>query len=350
MSIESYIKALPKAELHVHLDGGVSKEALLVIAEQNEISEQARHFRDWVALLDKPDYTRLDELLRITGGWVQIPEDLTRMVYDLGVSLSKQNVRYAEVQVNPSLYPDLNPSDLDEVINALRDGANRAEKAWGIEMMFILTIPRDEPRRADEYYRFALTAPGRRGGAVAIGLAGKESSQPTGQFERAFSNAAKREFARVPHGGDELGAEGVMHVLDDLSPTRIADGWGIIESQDVIQRLTAEDVPVDVSMASALRTGKIESYGQYPLQQLYSEGVTFTLGSDMPFFLKTTLNEQYLMAHEQCGLSLEELEDVALNAVRVSLLPDDKKQAMLEDFMTQFQALRAEHGITETAE
>ena len=149
MTVQSFIEAMPKADLHIHLEGAVSRQTLLLIADQNEVEETIKHFHSWVELLAKPDYDRLDELMKMTNGWFKQAEDLTRSAYDVGLYLAKQNVRYAEVTVNPALYPEMNLS-LEQFLAAINDGRDRAQRAWGIQMSWILAIPRDEPRRSDD--------------------------------------------------------------------------------------------------------------------------------------------------------------------------------------------------------
>lgn len=342
MTIESFIQAMPKADLHVHLEGAVSKNALLLIAEQNEVSESVKHFSDWVHLIDKPDYDRLDDLIRFLSTWVRLPEDLTRFVYDFGVSMAKRNVRYAEITVNPALYTEVSLT-LEQFIAAINDGRDRAQRAWGVKMGWILAVPREEPRKADDYARWALTASARRAGVVGLGLSGKETAQPVGQFERAFASVEKKGLPRLPHSGELLGADGVLKVIQLLHPNRIADGWGVIESPEVVRLLVEQQIALDISMVRAVLHKKISGYADYPLRQLYEEGVPLTIGSDMPALYKTSLDEQYLAAVELAGLEMDELEDIALNAVRVSQLADDEKQTMLSEFKQAYASLRDEH-------
>lgn len=347
MSVKSYIEAMPKVELHVHLEGAVSKSAMLIIADQNEVAEGTKHFNNWVNLLDKPEYDRLDELIRVVSGWVRLPEDLTRMAYEVGTHLSKQNVRYAEVTVSPSLYPEMNLS-LEQFFAAINDGRDRAQRAWGVEMAWILAIPRDEPRKADDYVRYATSATARRGNVVGVGLVGKENVQPLGQFERAFLNAEKKDLARVPHAGDVYGAEGIQKTITLLQPNRIDEAWGAADSQDVINELADKRIALDVSMARAVALKKIEDYAQYPLRKLYDDGVIVTISSDAPALFKTSLTEQYLKVVESLDFTVEELEEIALNAVRASFMEQSAKDALLTQFTVEYERLRAEHITPET--
>jgi adenosine deaminase len=341
MSIVNYIQAMPKAELHLHLEGAIPKESLLRIAEQNEISESLKHFNNWVQLVENPDIARMYDNLRVFNGWLREAEDLTRVVYDVGVMLAKQNVRYAEISVNPAYYPDLNLS-LDDFLNVINDGRTRAERAWGVRIQWVLTIPRDEPRRADDLARWATGVTASRGGVIALGLSGRESDQPVGQFERAFRIAEKKGLPCVARTGDGQGAEGVLKTLEVLMPQRITDGWGLLDSKPALSLVADSAVTLGVNLTRAAKHNWVESTADYPLRELTDNAQVF-IGADMPAIYQSTLSDEYLRVVEDCGFSVDELDELALNAVRASFLPEDEKAALEAEFKQAFEALRAEH-------
>ncbi|GIL13587.1 MAG: adenosine deaminase [Chloroflexota bacterium] len=342
MSIDSYLRAIPKVELYVQLEGAMQKDTLLMIAEQNDIADSVKHFRQWVALIEQPDSRRLDELVRVTSTWLQQPDDLTRLVYELGVSLAKQNVRYAEVGVSPLLYME-NGLTFEQFLAAINDGRDRAARGWGVQLAWLLMLPRDQPRRADDFLRWVTSAAAKRGGVVGLGLIGAEDAQPAAQFERPFRNAVKKGVPRIVQAGDVLGGQGILDVVTHLEPDRIIGGWGALESPDALNVLVEQHIPLSLSIAHDVRRGAAASYADYPLRRLLDEGVTVTLGTGMPELYKTNLTQEYLAAYELVDGVLEEIEEIALNAVRASLLPDDEKQRMLAVFSEEYARLRAEH-------
>jgi len=342
MTTASFLAALPKVELNVQLGGAIQPKTLLMIAAQNEVSDSLKHFDTWAKLVEHPDYVRLYEIIRMSCSWLKAADDLTRAVYDVGTTLAKQNVRYAEVGIDPTLFPDLNLS-YDGTLGAINDGRDRAKRAWGIDLAWIFTIPRDEPRRADELARWVGSASAQRGGVVGLGLSGDEKAQPAGQFERAFSMIEKKDISRVVRAGDALGAEGVQKALEELHPNRILDGRSVTESPDVVTALLEQNVTVVLSLTRAVKQGWVGSAADYPLRKLYDDGISLALSSDMPAMYQTTLNAEYLAAVEQGGLTVEELENVALNAVRASFLNDAAKNELLAAFTAQYATLRAEH-------
>lgn len=348
MSIEEFVHAMPKAELHVHLEGAMHKDRLLLIAEQNEVASEIKDFEEWVGLLEEPDYSRLREIVAATCQWLKHPDDLAHVTYELGVALAKQNVRYAEVHVNPAHFTE-DDWTFEDMIQALNDGRDRAERGWNVQMRWVLTIGRDQPRYADDMVRRAGLASGQATGIVGVDLDGPEGAQPLGQFERAFRTAARKDVIASVHAGDQLGAAGILDALNELAPNRLIDGWGTAESEEVAARLAGDNIPLIVCLAQALKEGWIDNYDAYPLRKLYGDGVPIVLSTAMPSFYGNSLSDEYQIAIEQCGLELEELEEVALNAVRASRLTGEEKAAMVTEFKQEYDRLRESHIAEETA-
>jgi adenosine deaminase len=347
MSVETYIRAMPKVELRVRLEGAFRKQTLQVIAEQNDIPPTTKNYSQFLNMIDRPDYNRLDDLSQTYSQWLREAEDITRLVYDAGVALVKQNVRYAEIYVHP-IYHMPQGMSLDGLLEALNDGRDRVLRGWGVRLSWVILLPRDEPRRADEVVRWASSATGKKGHVVGFALVGRDNAPPNEQIDRAFATAFKKDVPRFAFAGEPRGAEGVLEVLNQYMPTRILDGWGAADAPDVLSLLSDRQTIVDVCMSRALCHGWTKSYVDYPLRRLYDENVNLTLSSDMPTFYKSSLSDEYLAAVEHCGLTIAELEAIALNAVRGSLLPEAEKNALLAEFTAEYARLREEHLESQT--
>lgn len=339
MSLESYLQAIPKVDVGLTFEGAIPTKDLIMIAEQND-QQLVKGYREAVAQLEKPEHGRIPRMIPLVSQWALYPDNLTRLAYQLGVALSRQNVRYAEISVNPLRY--LSSMGFDKFIEALNDGADRAYRGWNVQLAWILTIPRDEPRRADEVSRYALSATGRKNRVVAIGLAGAEDAQPVSQFERTFRNVEKKDFPRVVQAGESLGTAGLIDALKYLRPTRVMGAWGLTEG-DALPTLREVGSEVCLYLTREVRAGRIEDYTGYPLRALVDSGINLSLSAGMPTYYRTTLTDEYRHAIEGCGLSLEQLEALALNAIRQTFLPEDQQKAMLEEFTEAYAQLRAEH-------
>ena len=343
MSLETYIQAMPKAALHVQLEGAVPKETLLRMAEQNNVAARMKRRRDFdklVELLNNPEVDRLDEIARESATWVRYAEDLARVVYDVGLNLSRQNVKYAEISVIPSLYTEMEMS-FEAFLEAINDGRDRVERAWGIKIRWILSIPRDEPRKADEIARWATGATARKGNVEALGLVGQFYT-PAGQFSRAFSTAARKEVARVVQiCGRNEEPEDIIQVIETLDPQRLTDVRGIEENVEVLDFLESSSTPVVVSPAQAEFLGEIEDKSSFPIKKMIDENLTLVIGSGMSQFYGVSLLDEYQAAAQQ--LSVTELEKVALNAVLHSFMPEEEKAQMVSEFADAYERLRDEH-------
>jgi adenosine deaminase len=348
MSLESYLRALPKVDLRVHLEGAWKRETLMLLAEENDVRARYKHFDMWVKQLTTPDYVRLDDLLKTIADWAAYGEDITRMVYDLGVHLYKENVRYAEVLVNPALYAHMGLS-IEELADALQDGRDRVRRAWGVKLAWLLCVPRDEVKRADDILRYAGLMGGKRNGVVGIALASthKEANMPITAIERVFKSAERKEIARVPYVAPDTTPELMLDMLKMLQPTRINEGGVQLDSAFDAQALLKEhQVAVTLSMARTLCLNKSASYATLPVRRLLDAGVNVILSADMPSYFKSSLSDEYLAAVEHAGLTAEEIENMVLRAVAASLMSDEDKAEMLDKLPQEFARLRKEHMQT----
>ncbi|MBE0690131.1 MAG: hypothetical protein IH587_08435 [Anaerolineae bacterium] len=339
MTVSDYIEAMPKVDLSVQFHGAMKAGTVAMIAEQNDIIDQIKHYHEWLALVRDPDYQRVDEIAKMEASWLQQTDDLKYLVYELATALFRQNVRYAEISIDPTLYGTLSlqPDDFMTLIN---DGRDRAERAWGIRIAWIITMPREEPRRAEELVRWATGPAASKSGIVGIGLGGHESAMPIGQFERSFKLAEKREVARMVRAGDEQGVEGVTAAIDSVAASRIVDGFGLAEAPEMLAKLRENDISLCVNVTRAVKQGWVEEAAAYPMRALYDSGVQLVLGSDMPALYETSLVQEYQQVVESELLTLDELEEVALNAVRASALDDEAKAAMVASFTEDYAKLR----------
>jgi len=338
MDIARFIKEMPKVELNARLEGYYRKDVLMLIAEENEIAADMKHFATYADNWGAPDFAKLDEHVRGYMEWLKHPDDLTRLVYDVGVALSRENVKYAEVSINTVLHK-LDSMSFDDFMTALNDGRDRVQRAWGLTINWIMTVPRDVPRSADDALRWAVSVTGRKANIVAFGISGSEAAQPAGQFQRAFDTAAKKEIPVVVQAGDTDGAEGVKAVLD-LGADRLVDGWGVSEDPDTLTQLVTSDAALLVCPGRAVKLGWVDELADYPLQQLQDAGVPMVLSAEMPAFYGQGLNESYLAIADVFNLDIDALQQLVMQGVDHSYLPEDEKKQLTADFIAAFEQLR----------
>lgn len=332
MSIEVAIRALPKVDLHVQFEGAIAKEFVLLVADQIDIArtyKKARDYRNIMADFKKPKFDKIDEIVRESSSWVRHSEDIARSVYDLAVSYSKQNVKYAEIAVNPAIYTDLG-IPFQMLMDALSDGADRAERAWGVKLAWIMSMPRERPRKSDDIARWATSATAQKHNIVALSLSGREDSQPVAQFKKAFQTAMKKELPRVTHMFSYPDADSFEGVRDVVMPQRLTDCWGVLDDSEAVSYLVEHDIPIIVTPTREIKLGRIKSVADYPIREMLDNGLNVSIGSGMPAMYETTVTDEYLKLAE-AGIILEEIQLLIRNGIRASFMPiDDRTDLMVE--------------------
>jgi adenosine deaminase len=343
MSLETFIRAMPKVEPYVHFEGAIPRDTLLMLAEENDIagSMKPRAYNDLINALAKPDISKIDELANTYASWLKHAEDLVRVVYDMGLAFSRQNIRYAEINISPALYTD-NGMAFEAFLEAINDGRDRVERAWKVKMNWILTIPRDRPRKGDDVAKWVTSATSRKNNVVGIGLSGREDAQPAGQFAKPFATVEKKGMGRIAHARTFSHVEPIQETLQALNPARITESWGIADDPETLEFIAQRDVTLVAVPVRELRLGRITSYAEYPLPKLLDH-IKVTIGTGMPSLYHTTLTEEWVGLGVQHNLTLNELETLTRNAVSGTFLGDDEKKALQDEFVRQFSQLSAEH-------
>jgi adenosine deaminase len=344
MSLADYIRAMPKAEVHVHMEGSVQPETLLELAERNGIELPCATVEEVRALFNFRDFNHFAETLLMTVRCLRRPEDFSVVIHRLGAELIRQNIRYAEVTWTPQFYLRLG-LPLGVLLEALNDGRRRARQEWGVEMRWIPDLVRSVPQPMNHVQRWASSEEAMMGGVVALGLGGPEAGHPPERFETPFRRARNAGLPANPHAGETAGPASVWGALEALKAARIGHGVRAIEDPELLRYLAAHNVPLEICPTSNLCLSIYPSYAVHPLKRLVEAGCVVTINSDDPPLFGTTLSEEYFHAVEDCGLTLDQLEEAALNAVRVSYLPDGEKAAMLEEFTAEYARLRVRHGM-----
>jgi adenosine deaminase len=347
MSVESYLRAMPKVELHIHLEGSIQPETLLELARKNNIKLPASDvdgLRNWYVYRD---FDHFIEIFVASCSCLRSPDDFTRITLEYGRRMAAENIRYAEVIWTPGTHvrDDLS---FEQVLGGINAGRAQARQMWGVEMRWIPDIVRCLPEIAEQVADWCTSPAALAGGVVALGLGGPEVGWPPELFDSVFATARTRGLHSNPHAGETVGPESVWGALRTLKAERLGHGVRSIEDPALVAYLVEHQIPIEVNPTSNLCLGVYPSYAEHPLRRLLEVGVCATINSDDPALFNTTLVDEYLHAVQDCGLSLKQVEQATLNAVHASYLPAPEKKAMMESFRQEFEQLRLEHGITRT--
>ncbi|HEY7418953.1 MAG TPA: adenosine deaminase [Ktedonobacteraceae bacterium] len=341
--IERYLQAVPKAELHVHLEGSIQPETFLALARRHKIAlpvTTVEEARQWFAYRD---FSHFVDIFAMVAGCLKTAEDYELITYEFGAEMARQHVRYAEVTFSPSMHGITLGIPFDTYFQGLQAGRARAKADFGVEMRWIFDIVRAIKagrlfERADYTIELALEC--RKEGVVALGLGGNEPHGPAERFTRYFEKARSEGLHSAPHAGELVGPESVWAALHQLGAERIGHGARSNEDPQLVAYLAQQQIPLEICPYSNICLGVYPNLHEHPLPRLYSAGVPLSVNSDDPPLFNTTLNANVFALHDPLNLSLDAIDEILLNGVRHSFLDAAQKQQMEQEFRKEMQRLR----------
>ncbi len=302
-----FLLALPKAELHLHLEGSVEPETLHELDPGTPVEE----FR---ALYSYADFDAFLQAFGAVGKRLRTPEDYALVTRRLLERLAAQNVRYAEIIVAAGvvLWKGENFAPIFDAIHEAAQGSP-------VEVRWILDAVRQFGVEAA--MRVAELAAERIGrGVVAYGIGGSEERGPAEWFTEVFAFAKHAGLRLTAHAGENMGPESVWAALE-LGAERVGHGITSIRDPKLLEYLRAHDIPLGICITSNLVTGVVKQLEEHPIRRLYDAGVPIVLNSDDPAMFRCTLTDEYRLAARAFGFSEAELRGLAQNAFRYAFQP-----------------------------
>ncbi|MWA07096.1 adenosine deaminase [Actinomadura sp. LD22] len=327
-SIEAFIDALPKVELHVHLVGSASVPTVLELARRHPGGPVPADERELRAFYEFRDFPHFAEVYESVSSLVRTPEDVGTLVLGTARDLAAQNVRYVELTVTPYTHQRAG-MPMPAITEALDHAVREARARHGIRVAYIFDIPGEfGAEGARGTLDHALAHPPEA--LVGFGLGGIEQCRPPHRdaFRDAFRAARAAGLRSVPHAGEMTGPETIWEALDGLGAERIGHGTSCLDDPRLVAHLRETRIPLEVCPTSNLRTGQVASLAGHPLPRMLAEGLVVTLNSDDPPMFDTSLTGEYRVAAEVFGLGRAELAALARNAATASFLDEAGRRAV----------------------
>ncbi len=342
MSLESFLRALPKVELHVHLEGAMPPRTLLELARRRRVDLPASDeagLREWFRFRD---FDHFVQIYVTCSKVLQQPEDFRLLIGDFAAQQERENIRYSEVHFTVGTHW-LNDVPVDEVLDAIEEGIRTAERERGVVLRMIPDIVRDVGNRtADPTLDWALEG-AKRGIVVALGLTGREAIYPSEPYADHFAEARRQGLHGVAHAGEHAGAASVVSVLDACGAERVGHGVRSIEDSGLIERLRSQRTPLELCPTSNLCLGLAPDLASHPFDRLRRAGLELSVNTDDPALFDTTLSKEFLKLSQAFDYTPEQLANLALAAVRHSFLPAERKATMEAEMRAEITTLAARH-------
>jgi adenosine deaminase len=313
------LRELPKAHLHLHVDGAMRAETLAELARKYGVEAPM-----------PTSYGSFDAFMATitaAAGCLRTEADVRRLISEIVEDAAQQGVRWLE----PSMWPGLLGGRLgpdESAVDVVLDAGLRAGAALGVGFGLILAANRDfGAAAACDVARLAVSRAGL--GVVGLGLDGDESAAGPELFVEAAGIARAGGLPCVPHAGELLGAEGVWRTLELLEPQRIMHGVRGADDPALVKRLAADALPLAVCPTSNALLSVVPSIAEHPLPALLAAGVPVSLNTDCPLFLGTTTVGEYALASSPFGLGPEQLAAIARTSLVTSSCPADRRDRAL---------------------
>ncbi len=323
------IARLPKAELHIHIEGSLEPEMMLALAARNGV---ALPYADAAALRRAYRFTKLQDFLDLYYQGMSVLRT-ERDFFDLALAYFKrgaaQGLRYAEIFFDPQGHTARGLA-FGDIVAGLARAQKTARAEFGIGSRLIMCILRhlgeaDAERALDQ-------AMAHRGAIVGIGLDSTELGHPPRKFKRVFARARAAGFKLVAHAGEEGPPEYVWQAIDELGVDRIDHGNRALEDAALVRRIVKDRLALTVCPLSNLRLCVVPDLKRHPLKRMLDLGIRATVNSDDPAYFGGYIGDNFAATAEPLGLSAEELATLARDGFGASFMRDDEKQAFLALF------------------
>lgn len=327
LPIADFIQQIPKAELHLHIEGSFEPELMFEIAQRNKIPLKYNSVED---LRKAYQFGNLQSFLDIyyEGAKVLITEqdfyDLTRAYLE---KARQQNILHTEIFFDPQTHT-ARGIDLGTVIHGIHRALKDADNESGISSNLILCFLRHlSEEEAFHTFREALKY---RDYFIGVGLDSSEVGHPPSKFKRIFEMALSEGFKTVAHAGEEGPAEYIWEALDLLKVSRIDHGNNSLSDEKLVNELVKRQIPLTVCPLSNLKLKVVKNIKEHPLRQMIEKGLHVTVNSDDPAYFGGYINENLVAVAEALQLTKPEIYQLACNSFKASFLEEKRKKQMLE--------------------
>jgi len=327
-NLRDFIEGLPKAELHLHIEGSFEPELMLQLAQRNGVQ---LGYASVAELREAYAFSELQDFLDIYYQGMSVLL-LEQDFYDLTNAylqrVHAQNVRHVEIFFDPQGHTERGVT-FETVIDGMWRALEDARRDFGMSsrliMCFLRHLDQDSAMRTLDQ---ALTCKDRIAG---VGLDSSELGHPPSKFADVFARAAREGFRLVAHAGEEGPPEYVYEALDTLHVQRIDHGNRALEDQALVDRLVAEGMPLTVCPLSNLRLCVVEDLRDHPLRRMLELGLCATVNSDDPAYFGGYMNENFVAVQEALQLSREQIVTLARNAFTAAFLDAPSKAGLLTE-------------------
>ncbi len=324
--MKNFLSKLPKAELHLHIEGSLEPELMFALAQRNNIEIPYKNIEE---VKEAYKFSCLQDFLNIyyAGASVLIQEE---DFYDLTMAyLTKcheENIVHTEIMFDPQTHTERGIA-FETVINGIQKARDEAQEKWGISSFLIMSYLRHLSEEA-AFITLEQSLPFKHL-IKAVGLDSSEKGNPPSKFYKVFEASAKAGYVLLAHAGEEGPAEYVWEAIDGLKIIRIDHGNNCLTDEKLVNEIIRRDMALTVCPLSNLELKVVPDLKDHPLKTMLDKGIKATVNSDDPAYFGGYLNQNFIAIQEALNLSKADVVLLAKNSFQYSLLEENRKQELL---------------------
>lgn len=322
-----FIRRLPKAELHLHLEGTVAPETLVELSQRHDAAplslDEAR------ALYRYTDFTGFLMAFKAVTERLRTPEDYELIAWRMLQRLAAQGIVHAEVYLAVGVIHYWGRAELGPIFAALERARERAEQEFGISLYWIFDAVRHfGAEAAARVFRQAAEMRAEYPSIIGIGIGGDERQAGADLFRDLYAEARDAGLRLTAHAGESTGPESIWAAIN-IGAERIGHGLTAIEDPELMEIMAHRQIPIEVCITSNVRTGCCLPLTAHPVRSYFDAGLMVTLNSDDPAMFGSDLECEYRLAANDFGFTQEHLRELAANSIEASFLPPERKVELL---------------------
>ncbi|HEY3340541.1 MAG TPA: adenosine deaminase [Anaerolineae bacterium] len=323
----TWFEQVPKAELHLHMEGAIPLAALWRLVQKYGGDPAVTDFAALQHMFTYRDFPQFIRAWCWKNTFLREYEDFTFIAEAVAHDLEQQNIRYAEAFYSPIDFA-LHGLQVQRITEAIRAGLS---KEPNVEVALVADLVRDDGPQQGAL-TLAQVNEVRGLGVLGIGIGGSEHRFPPEPFAPVYTQARRMGFHTSAHAGEAAGPASIWGALGALQVERIGHGTRAVEDESLMDYLAAQRIPVEMCPLSNVRTAVTPSIERHPIRKFYERGIVVTVNTDDPRMFNNSLAEEYRLLHEKLGFTEDDIRALILQAVQSSWLSDERKQGMIAAF------------------
>lgn len=322
-----FIKSLPKAELHLHIEGSLEPELMFKLAQKNGIQIPYKSVED---VTNAYKFENLQSFLDIyyTGANVlQTKSDFYDLTWEYVLKCTENNIVHAEIFFDPQTHTNRGIA-FDTVLDGVHEALLEAKKRYNISSHIIMCFLRHLSQ--DDGFKVFHEAIKHKDKIIGVGLDSSEIGNPPTKFKELFKRAKEEGFKLVAHSGEEADTSYIWDTIDLLKVDRIDHGVQAIKDEKLIQRLKKEQIPLTVCPNSNIELKVFKNYNQHNIKKLLDLGLNVCVNSDDPAYFNGYLNQNFINIYKNLNLSKQDIVKLIKNSFNSSFIDDKKKKSFMD--------------------